>query len=159
MLPSYLQKSFFGYAAGIFGVGTIAFLIQPLFPEVRILVAANILLIIILIIAITWGLGPAVLSSILGALYVNYYFVPPTRTFDMRINGSVDEVALVAFLITAVTVGRLSANAKNRVLENRRLYHQLQSSFDQATKLEVIQRSERLKSALLDSVTHDLALP
>jgi two-component system sensor histidine kinase KdpD len=39
------------------------------------------------------------------------------------------------------------------------LYDQLRAAFDQASQLEAVKQSERLKSALLDSVTHDLRTP
>jgi two-component system sensor histidine kinase KdpD len=69
-------------------------------------------------------------------------------------------------MITAITAGQLSARAKQRAqeadfarLEIERLYHELQDSFEQASQAKALQQSERLKSALLDAVTHDLRTP
>jgi len=39
------------------------------------------------------------------------------------------------------------------------LYEDLQEAFERASEAEVLRRSERLKSALLDAVTHDLRTP
>ena len=60
-------------------------------------------------------------------------------------------------------MGQLSARAKRRAEESEagrreinRLYEELQDAFERASEAEALKRSERLKSALLDAVTHDL---
>jgi len=75
-------------------------------------------------------------------------------------------IALLAFLITAMTAGQLSSRAKLRAdeataarQESERLYQELQETFEQASEAKALKRSERLKSALLDAVTHDLRTP
>jgi two-component system sensor histidine kinase KdpD len=76
------------------------------------------------------------------------------------------ESALIVFFTTALAVGQLSARAKQRAeeAEGRKrevesLYAQLQAAFERESEAEAIKRSERLKSALLDAVTHDLRTP
>jgi two-component system sensor histidine kinase KdpD len=73
---------------------------------------------------------------------------------------------LTAFFITALAVGQLSARARQRAeeseagkIEIRRLYDELREAFDRASEAEAIKRSEQLKSALLDAVTHDIRTP
>jgi two-component system sensor histidine kinase KdpD len=63
-------------------------------------------------------------------------------------------------------VGQLSARAKRRAEEAERsereierLYQELQTAFERASQAEALKQSERLKSALLDAVTHDLRTP
>ncbi len=70
------------------------------------------------------------------------------------------------FFITALTVGQLSARVRRRAREAeaqrseiKRLYEDLQEAFDRASEAEALKRSERLKSALLDAVTHDIRTP
>ena len=70
------------------------------------------------------------------------------------------------FFIAALAVGQLSARAKRRAEESEagrreinRLYEELQDAFERASEAEALKRSERLKSALLDAVTHDLRTP
>ncbi len=69
-------------------------------------------------------------------------------------------------MITALTVGQLSARAKRRAEEAEdakreieRLYHELQDTFERSSQAKALKQSERLKSALLDAVTHDLRTP
>ena len=75
-------------------------------------------------------------------------------------------VALFVFLVTAITAGQLSARARRRAdeanaarQEIERLYYELQDSFERLSQAEALKQSERLKSALLDAVTHDLRTP
>ncbi|HKC64003.1 MAG TPA: ATP-binding protein, partial [Pyrinomonadaceae bacterium] len=43
--------------------------------------------------------------------------------------------------------------------EIERLYHELQDAFERSSQAKALKQSERLKSALLDAVTHDLRTP
>jgi two-component system sensor histidine kinase KdpD len=97
-------------------------------------------------------------------LSFNYFFIPPLRTF--QIHFAQDWVAFLVFLGTAVAVGQLSSREKLKAqqAESRRvrieeLYVQLQKVFEQASEAETLRRSEKLKTALLDAVTHDLRTP
>src|SRR5262249_14281567 len=106
----------------------------------------------------------AYLASILGMLSFNYFFLPPIYT--LTIADPQNWIALAAFLVTAVTAGKLSALVKRRAeeseakrLEIERLFNELQAAFERASQAEALRRSEQLKSALLDAVTHDLRTP
>lgn len=121
-------------------------------------------LLVVLFTAIFRGSKPALLASALGMLSYNFFFLPPFHTFTIA--DPQNWVALTAFFVTALAVGQLSARAKERALEaeagRRRinhLYEELQQAFDRASEAEALKRSELLKSALLDAVTHDIRTP
>jgi two-component system sensor histidine kinase KdpD len=121
-------------------------------------------LLIILFVATAWGPKPAVLASLLGAACFNFFFLPPVGTF--HIAHLENWIALLVFLITGMTVGQLSSRAKLRAdeataarQEIERLYHELQDTFERSSQAKALKQSERLKSALLDAVTHDLRTP
>jgi two-component system sensor histidine kinase KdpD len=97
-------------------------------------------------------------------LCFNFFFLPPFHTFTIA--DPQNWVALTAFFVTALAVGQLSANAKRRAeeaeagrIEIRRLYEDLQGAFERASEAEALKKSERLKSALLDAITHDVRTP
>jgi K+-sensing histidine kinase KdpD len=97
-------------------------------------------------------------------LCFNFFFLPPLGTFNIA--AADNWIALFAFLITAVTAGQLSARAKKRAEEAEsgkreigRLYAELREAFEKASHAEALRQSEKLKSALLDAVTHDLRTP
>jgi two-component system sensor histidine kinase KdpD len=121
-------------------------------------------LLVVLFVAIRWGSGPALLASVLGMLCYNFFFLPPVYT--LTIADPQNWITVTAFFITAVAVGQLSARARRRAEEAeagkreiRRLYDELQEAFERASEAEALRRSERLKSTLLDAVTHDLRTP
>ncbi len=121
-------------------------------------------LLVVLFVAIVWGSKPALLASVLGMLSFNFFFLPPFYT--LTIADPQNWVTVTAFFITAVAVGQLSARARRRAEEAeagrreiRRLYEELRDAFERASEAEALRRNERLKSALLDAVTHDLRTP
>jgi two-component system sensor histidine kinase KdpD len=122
------------------------------------------LLMIVLFVATRWGARPAVLASFVSMLCFNFFFLPPFGTFT--IYAPDNWVALAAFLLIAIIAGHLSARAKQRAEEAEagrreieRLYEELQGAFERASHAEALRQSERLKSALLDAVTHDIRTP
>ena len=122
------------------------------------------LLLVVTLCAIRWGSGPAVLSAFAAGLCLNYFFIPPVRTWNIA--HPQDWVAFLVFFAVALLVGQLSSRAQRQALEaeERRLeienlYQQLKHAFDEASEAESLRRSEKLKTALLDAVTHDLRTP
>jgi two-component system sensor histidine kinase KdpD len=93
----------------------------------------------------------------MAAFSFNFFFLPPFYT--LTIAEPQNWIALIAFLIVAGTVGQLSANAKYRAELAEDLYDKLQAAFEQASEAEALKKSEKLKSSLLDAVTHDLRTP
>jgi two-component system sensor histidine kinase KdpD len=148
-----------GYLAAVLGVLFVALAFWPINEEVRGITAATGLLLVVLLVAIRWGTGPALVSSVLSAIYLNFFFVPPTRSFTFQLADGDDLVSLVAFLATSLLVGQLSARAQSRARENQRLYEQLKHAIQKTSHLEAIRQSEKLKTALLDAVTHELRTP
>jgi two-component system, OmpR family, sensor histidine kinase KdpD len=61
-------------------------------------------------ISATWGLRQSVFMSMVAALALNYYFLPPIGTFTIA--DPQNWIALFAFLVTAVTVSQLSERAR-----------------------------------------------
>lgn len=111
-----------------------------------------------------WGSRPALLASVVAAFCFNYFFLPPLYT--LTIAHPQNWVALIVFFTTAIAVGQLSARVKQRAEEAEEarheienLYQQLQQAFERASQAEALKQSEKLKSALLDAVTHDLRTP
>jgi two-component system sensor histidine kinase KdpD len=72
-------------------------------------------LLLILVVASTWGFLEAALSSILATLVFNFFFLPPIGTFTIA--DPQNWVALSAFLTTSLIASRLSAKAKARASE------------------------------------------
>lgn len=163
-LNKLLRNRAAGYVMAVFGIAAVIAVLEPVHLSITATTVALALLLIVLFIAALWGSRPAFLASILGVLSFNYFFLPPIGTW--MISDAENWFALTAFLVTAITAGQLSAYAKRRaeVAESRRqeierLYEELSAAFEKASHAEALRQSEKLKSALLDAVTHDIRTP
>ncbi len=164
MWKKLFEKKWIGYSLAVVGVVAVTGAFKLFGEHINSTTVALALLLTILFIATGWGSRPAVLASLLAVACVNFFYLPPVGTFS--ISDPDNWVALLAFLITAITAGQLSASVRRRAEEAdagrreiERLYHELQDAFERASQAEALKQSERLKSALLDAVTHDLRTP
>ena len=162
MLQSH--KELLGYCVAVVVICAASVVLRSFGDHVNATTVALTFLLLVLFLATAWGPKPAVLASVLAATSFNYFFLPPVGTFT--ISDPHNWVAIIAFLLTAVTVGQLSARAKQRTEEAEvgkreieRLYEELREAFERASHAEALRQSEKLKSALLDAVTHDLRTP
>ena len=164
MSSTALQDGRAGYVAAVAGVAAVTVALKLFSGHVNAATVALALLLVVLFVATWWGSRPAVAASLLGVLCFNFFFLPPFGTLNVAAPDN--WIALGAFLLTAVTVGQLSARAKRRTEEAdagrreiERLYEELRDAFERASHAEALRQSERLKSALLDAVTHDIRTP
>jgi two-component system, OmpR family, sensor histidine kinase KdpD len=95
-------------------VGLILFVCFKILAANNTTVALSLLL-AILGIATAWGLPEALVASVVAVLGFNYYFLPPILTFTVV--DPQNWVALIAFLVTAITASQLSVRAKRRTAE------------------------------------------
>jgi len=153
-----------GYFGSLISTAAVTALLIPFRGHINSTTVALAFLLVVLFAAILWGSKPALIASILGMLGFNFFFLPPFHTFTIA--DPQNWVALAVFFITALSVGQLSARARRRATEAeaqkseiKQLYEDLQTAFDRASEAEAVKRSERLKSALLDAVTHDIRTP
>jgi len=153
-----------GYVIAVLGIAVVAATLKALGHHINTTTVALGLLLTVLFVATRWGSAAGLFASALAMLCFNYFFLPPFGT--LFIASPDNWIALAAFLITAVTAGQLSASAKRRAeeaeagrLEIERLYAELRDAFERASHAEALKQSEKLKSALLDAVTHDLRTP
>jgi signal transduction histidine kinase len=126
-------------------------------------VAATLLLLDVVIIARWFSFGPALTTAAVGAGCYSYFFLPPA---GFAIETPEDWFGFIAFTVTAVIASELSARAQRRAAEAQagrqeieRLYQELQGAFERASEAEAARRSEQLKAALLDALTHNLRTP
>jgi two-component system sensor histidine kinase KdpD len=148
----------------VLGIAAMTALLHPARAQINATTVALVFLLDMLFVAILWGSGPALLAAVLGMVCFNFFFLPPVGA--LTIADPQNWVALTAFFITAIAVGQLSARAKRRASEAEsgrreieRLYHELQDAFERASRAEALRQSEKLKTALLDAVTHDMRTP
>ncbi|HEV7550272.1 MAG TPA: DUF4118 domain-containing protein, partial [Candidatus Angelobacter sp.] len=141
--------------------------LERLRPELGQTSIALILVLPVVLVAVTQGpqgRGPALYASVLVGLSFNFFFIGPFYSF--RINRPEDVVAFLVFIATAVLVGQLSSRLEKRVLltetQRKELVHvrgEFERAEAKAAQADALRKSEQLKTALLDAVTHDLRTP
>src|SRR5580698_3514581 len=72
-------------------------------------------LLLVLVLASTWGLVEATVASVAATLAFNFFFLPPVGRFTIA--DPQNWVALFSFLTTALIASRLSAEVKRRALD------------------------------------------
>jgi K+-sensing histidine kinase KdpD len=164
VLEKPFRNRWAGYCGSFVGTAAVTAFLIPFRGHINSTTVALTFLVVVLFAAILWGSRPALLASALAVVCFNFFFIPPVHTFTIA--DPQNWVALGVFFITALTVGQLSARARRRAREAeaqraeiKHLYEDLQTAFDRASEAEAIKRSERMKSALLDAVTHDIRTP
>jgi two-component system sensor histidine kinase KdpD len=126
-------------------------------PDVNPTTVALFYLLTVVLVATFFQRRAALTASVLSAAALNYFFLPPYYTFSIA--EAQNWIALLVFLAVAMTVGHLSATSNRRREEAERLYKELEDAFEKASEAEALRRSEKLKTSLLDAVTHDFRTP
>ena len=129
----------------------------PLRNDINSTTIALVFLLVVVLVASVFQRWAALTAAILASLSFNYFFLPPLYT--LTIAEPQNLVSLFVFLAVAVAVGHLSATANKRRTEAEHLYKELEDAFEVASEAEALKRGEKLKTSLLDAVTHDFRTP
>jgi two-component system sensor histidine kinase KdpD len=91
----------------------------------------------VLLVAITYGLGPGVLASVLAFIAYIFFFVPPLHTFSVA--TSQDLIRLFLFLGVAIVTSSIAARSRARAEEarHRALIQEALYGLSQAISTEV----------------------
>lgn len=105
----------------------------------------------VLLTAVAGGPWPALGSAVAADLLVNWFFVPPYHTLAVDTGNNI--VSLVVYLLVAAAAGlAVDLAAAARARQTRRLAAQ-------SARAEELAQIDRLRSALLGAVGHDLRTP
>ena len=109
------EKRRTGYIVAVLGIAAVTGVLKLFGEHINSTTVAIGLLLVVLFVATGWGSRPAVLSSVLGVMCFNFFYLPPVGR--LTIDDPDNWIALSAFLVTAVTAGQLSSRAKRRAEE------------------------------------------
>ncbi len=97
-------------------------------------------LLAVVLIAVVWGRGPAIVAALASVILFNYLIIPPAPSFSVP--TSEEGILLISLLAVALVLGTL----KDRILRVEREVRELAAS-------------EKLQKTLLDAISHDLKTP
>jgi two-component system, OmpR family, sensor histidine kinase KdpD len=93
-------------------------------------------LLAVVIAAIRWGQGPAIVTSVLSVLAFDFFLVPPYLT--LNVHDFEYLFTFAAFLVVGLIVSTLASKVRAHIIQRQ---------------------TEKLHSALLSSISHDLKTP
>ncbi len=148
----------------LYAVVTLFFDNVPDMPELR--VAHGVLVYLLLIVGASREADLWLSAAMLVASYlaVDWFFVPPRRSLGRP--SELDFIILIGFVLTSIVISRLvfslqrTANvATARAEQIERLSADRLKLEMHAARADVLHEAERLKNALITSLTHDLRSP
>jgi len=93
-------------------------------------------LLVVVIVAIRWGQGPAIVTSVLSVLAFDFFLIPPYLT--LNVHDFEYLFTFGAFLTVGLIVSTLTSKVRAQIIQKQ---------------------TEKLHSALLSSISHDLKTP
>jgi len=150
-------SAFFGTLISVLFIAVTAVSLLVIRSQINSTTVALIFIAGIVLLATFFEWIAAMIASVVAAFVFNFFFLEPYHT--LTIDDPQNWVAFFVFLAVALSVGHLSATSNRRRVIAEGLYTKIEVAFEKASAAEALRRSEQLKSALLDAVTHDFRTP
>lgn len=115
------------------------------------------LLLVVLGTSAAAGRVPGLVTAAAGFLAFNFFFLPPYNTFVIA--DPLDWFVLVAFLITGIVAAQLLARAQAEAEQARQRAEEVVRLSAAAGRAEALLEADKLKDALLATVSHDIRTP
>jgi signal transduction histidine kinase len=100
-------------------VAAVSGLIALLTPHVPAPYLLVVYVLVVMAVAVVWGTSMAIFAAVLSVVLFNYLFVRPPFAFHLEDPSNI--IGSVAFLATAIIVGRLASRLRRTALESERL--------------------------------------
>jgi two-component system sensor histidine kinase KdpD len=136
-------------------VGLVTFVAYKIIP-VNAATVGFAYLLLVLVIASTWGFFEAAISSIAATLVFNFFFFPPVGTFTIA--DPQNWVALFSFLATSLIASRLSAKAKSRALEAIERRQDLERLYSFSRAILLIDQNSPFPKQLIEKLAETFRL-
>jgi two-component system, OmpR family, sensor histidine kinase KdpD len=101
-----------GALVGVGSVTLVSLAVAALKPHLPVLSLGVLYVFAVLAVAVRWGTALAAIVSVASMLAFNWFFLPPTHTFQLR--DGANWAVLAVYLVTAVVVSALAARARLR---------------------------------------------
>jgi len=127
----------------------VLFMLRGVLPTVNLVSVTY--LIPVLLAAVWWGITPAIVAAVAGAIAADYFFYPPIYSF--WISDSQNIADLIVFLIVAFVCGSLAGSLRQREREQQYLYEYSKQLAASLTTADLIRAAQDYLSKCLDRPT------
>jgi len=134
--------------------GGVAFLVRAFFPVESL---SLIFLVAVIVAARLWGRWPSILAGLLGFATYDFFLTEPYFRFEIADKGLV--LTLGMFLLVAILISNLTAELRARMEAERAIAAEQARLHAGMEEARLVAERERLRAALLSSVSHDLRTP
>ncbi|MBI4999113.1 MAG: DUF4118 domain-containing protein [Rhodocyclales bacterium] len=121
------------YLLALLGCAAVALAALPLASAIAATNIAMIFLLVVAVVAVRLGSGPAVLTSFAAVALFDYFFVPPR--FSWSVESVQYLITLVVMLIVGLLIGRLAARLRERMHESVRREERSRALYEMAREL------------------------
>lgn len=136
-----------GYALALALPAALTAVLIPLRHPLNLVSDAIVFLGMTVVVAIVGGLLPALVYSLLGSIALQYFFTPPIHTWHVDDPNNALTILVFAGVATGVSSVVDTAARRRRNLD------------EEAARAAALAETDRLRTALLQSVSHDLRAP
>lgn len=109
----FFESPLKNYGWSILSISAVTIVGKALIPYLDLMNIILIYLLPVLVSAVWWGRGPAFISSFMGVLTFNFFFVPPVFTFGVA--NLQHFLVLVIFFIVALVTSTLATKLRNEL--------------------------------------------
>jgi K+-sensing histidine kinase KdpD len=145
----------YGFAVAAVAVSTA--LCFVMFPHFELTNLVMVYLLGTLAVASRGHRGPAALSAVLSVICFDFFFVPPRFTFNVSDTQYI--WTFVVMFVAAMLISHLTIRLREEAEAAREGEQRSAWLMEKAKKAEIDAETERLRSSLLSSVSHDLRTP
>lgn len=130
------------YLLALLGCAAVTLLALPLASTIDATNIAMIFLLVVAVVAVRLGSGPAVLASFAAVALFDYFFVPPR--FSWSVASVQYLITLFVMLIVGLLIGRLAAHLQARMHESVRREERSQALYEMARELSGVLMFEQV---------------
>lgn len=111
---SILDQSWVGYIAAILSIAAVTGICVLFRDYIDDRLPAQMFILMVLFIAVRWGIWPGRFTAVVGVLCWDFFFLPPI--YDLGPGNHTDWIGFASFLVVANVVGLLSSRLKERAV-------------------------------------------
>jgi two-component system, OmpR family, sensor histidine kinase KdpD len=137
----------YGAAAALVLAGVGAAMVFRRLPSTNL---SLLFLLVVLITAAGWGLGPSILASLLSFFALNFLFTPPYYTLAVAEDN--DLATLFFFLAAAALTGKLASRMRAEAAGNRAALERVSTLLDFSRRMSAAQDADQVLDALTEKL-------